>query len=319
MDKLKIVRLFLENGIQLTPQALELVYQNQDKINNIISYVKEKGLWIINEKNLEEFLKEKSCEVLSNIEIIYPEEVQEFSIEDLKKMLKERFDFLSKILIENNRFSNITSLSKVKKLKKGEETIVIGMVRDKTTYSITLEDFTSHETIQMDAKLVEKLFYDDVIAVRVKRGEGKLIGDKIFFPSLSFFRKPATLTEEVIISIPEIKVGNRSIQLVEKEIVRVYLDGFKIFLLNSVIVKRYKQKDEKEIDTLISLIERRHLNPSFFISKKLYKKDLFLIDEVPDIIIITNTNEPFYKPYKNINIFFLPSGRKLLLKDKKIE
>jgi len=319
MDKLEIVRLFLENELQLTPQALELVYQNQGKINDIISYAKEKGLWIIDGKFLEEFVKKENREVLSHVEIVYPEEIREFSIEDVKKVLKERFEFLSKILLENNTLSSVTSLSKVKKLKKGEEATVIGMVRDKTTYSITLEDFTSHETIQMDAKLVEKLFYDDVIAIRVKREEEKLIGDKIFFPSLSFFRKPATLAEEVIISLPEIKVGNCSIQMLEKEIVRVYIDGFKIFLLDSTIVKMYKQKEEREIDALISLIERRHLNPSLFISKKLYKRDLFLIDEVPDAIIVTNANEPFYKPYKSINIFFLPTGRKLLLKGKKIE
>ena len=319
MEKLEIVKLFLANELQLTPQALELIYKSQNDIERIINYAKEMKLWIIDEDDLEEFRRSKTNDIISNkIDVVYPEEIMEFSTEDIIRALKYRFEFLSQIINENNRLPDLTSLSKVKKLKKGEEATVIGMVRDKTTYSILLEDFTSHETIRMDANLVEKLFYDDVVAIKIKRYDEKLIGDKIFFPSLSFFRKPAVLKEDVIVSMQEIKVGNYTYQLMLKDVAKVYINDFKMTILDSLIVRKYQRKGEKDIDTLISLLERRHLNPSFIISKKLYKKDLFLLDEIPDAIIVTSADEFIYKPYKGINIFFLPNGGKLSLKEKRI-
>jgi len=92
-----------------------------------------------------------------------------------------------------------------------------------------------------------------------------------------------------------------------------------LFVLNSSVVEKYKNRDEKDVDVLISLIERRHLNPSFLISKKMYRVDLFLMDEVPDALVIVGAKDSLFKVYKGINIFFLPSGRKAFLKQRKIE
>ncbi len=319
MEKKEIIKLFLENEIQLTPSALDLIFQNQETIDKLISYAKQKNILIVDEKFVEEFLSTQRAKGGIKIEILYPEEVSEFSIDDVVRMMKERFQILSEILQQNNNIQNLTSLSRVKRLKEGEETTVIGMVKDKTTYSVLLEDLTSHETIQMDAKLVDKLFYDDVVGVRVRKEEGKLIGDKIFFPSLSFFRKPKMLEVDLKISTQEIKLTSNAIPIEKKEVIRVLLNDFQIFLLDVSIIEKYRRGNEGEIDVLISLIERRHLNPSFFTSQKIYKRDLFLVDEVPDALIVINTKYTLYKPYKGIHVFFLPEGKTLSLKEKKIE
>jgi len=319
MEKQEIVKLFLENELQLTPNALEIIFQKQDIIDKIISFAKEKNLLVIDENVLEKILTPTTEIGQLEIKVVYPEELEEFTTEDVLRVMKERFEILSRIIQENHRLQNLTSLSKIKKLKKGEEATVIGMIKDKTTYTILLEDFTSHETIQMEAKVVEKLFYDDVIGVKVRKEEEKLVGDKIFFPSLSFFRKTGQLNKDVILSNLEIKIGGKSIPLEKKEIVKTYIEEFKLLMIDNVVIEKYRQKDEKPIDTLVSLIERRHLNPSFFISKKVYKKDLFLLDEVPDAIVVLNSNEFMYKAYKGINLFLLPVGKKLNLKKKSIE
>jgi DNA polymerase II small subunit/DNA polymerase delta subunit B len=319
MEKQEIVKLFLENELQLTPNALEIIFQKQDIIDKIISFAKENKLLVIDESVLEKILTPKTEISQLEIKIVYPEELEEFTTEDVLRVMKERFEILSRIIQENQRLQNLTSLSKIKKLKKGEEATVIGMIKDKTIYTILLEDFTSHETIQMEAKVVEKLFYDDVIGVKVRKEEEKLIGDKIFFPSLSFFRKTGQLNKDVIVSNLEIKIDGKSIPLEKKEIVKTYIEDFKLLMIDNGVVEKYRQKDEKPIDTLVSLIERRHLNPSFFISKKVYKKDLFLLDEVPDAIAVLNSNEFIYKAYKGINLFLLPVGKKLNLRKKSIE
>jgi len=319
MEKQEIVKLFLEKELQLTPNALEIIFQKQDMIDKIISFAKEKNLLVVDENVLKNFLTPITEIKQLDIKIAYPEELEEFTTGDVLRLMKERFEVLSRIIQENHRLQDLTSLSRIKKLKNGEEATVIGMVKDKTTYTILLEDFTSHETIQMEAKIVEKLFYDDVIGVKIRKEEEKLVGDKIFFPSLSFFRKTGQLNKNVIISSQELKIDDKSIPLEKKEVSKVYIEDFKLLMVNYSVIQKYKQKDEKPVDTLISLIERRHLNPSFFISKKIYKKDLFLLDEIPDAIVVLNSNEFMYKAYKGINLFLLPAGKNLNLKKKTIE
>jgi len=319
MEREEIIKLFLKNELQLTPKALEIISQNQDLIDKIIELAKEKNLVIVDEDLPRSFLTQLTQTSSSELKIVYPEEVEEFSIEDVLKLMKERFEILSRIIQENHNLPNLTSLSRIKKIKEGETATVIGMIKDKTTYTILLEDFTSHETIQMEAKIVEKLFYDDVVGIEVRREDEKLVGNKVFHPSLSFFRKITQLPEEVIISNSEIKIGDKKFKLERKEIMKIYVKDFKLLLIDNNIVEKYQQKNEKTIDTLISLIERRHLNPSFFISKKVYKKDLFLLDEIPDAIVVLNSKDSVYKVYKGINIFLLPSERKANLKKKVIE
>jgi len=318
MEKNEIVKLFLESGVQLTPEALEIIFHKQDIIDKLINIIKEKNIILLDEKNLNEFiglLETKDQEV----KIEYPEELVEFKTDDVLRLMKERFEVLSKIIEENHKLQNIVSLSKIKKVKRKEEVITIGMVKDKTTYSILLEDFTSNEIIQMEANIVKRIFYDDVIGVRIKKEGEQVIGDKIFFPSLSFFRKTCFLSEEVLVSKEWIKFKDKKIPIERREIVKVYINNFKLTLIDVDIIKKYRVENENYIDILISLIERRHLNPSFFISKKVYKKDLFLLNKIPDVIIVFGAEESIFKVYKGINIFFLPNGKVVDLKRKKIE
>jgi len=319
MEREEIVRLFLQNELQLTPKALEVIFQNQDLIDKAIELAKEKNLVIVDENLLRNFLTQLTRTGYFEVKIEYPEEVEEFTVEDVLKLMKERFEILSRIIQENHNLPNLASLSRIKKMKERERATVIGMIKDKTTYTILLEDFTSHETIQMEAKIVEKLFYDDVVGVEVRKEDEKLVGDKIFYPSLSFFRKLTQSPEEVIVSSSEIKIGSETFPLEEKEVAKVYIKDFKLLLVENRVIEKYQQKNEKIMDTLISLIERRHLNPSFFISKKIYKKDLFLLDEIPDAIVVLNSKESTCKAYKGISIFFLQSDRKANLKKKVIE
>jgi len=319
MEKEEIVRLFLKNELQLTPNALEIIFQNQDIVDKIIKLAKERDLIVIDEDVLRSFLWPSTQIKQPEIKIVYPEEMEEFTTKDVLKLMKERFETLSTIIQKNHKLSNLTSLSRIKRIKEGEKAVVIGMIKDKTTYTILLEDFTSHETVQMEAKIVEKLFYDDVVGVEVRKEDEKLVGDKIFYPSLSFFRKTTQLSEEVIVSSSEIKIGDKAFSLEKKEVIKIYVKDFKLLLIDSSIIEKYQQKNEKIVDTLSCLIERRHLNPSFFISKKLYKKDLFLLDEIPDAIVVLNSEDSAYKAYKGISIFFLPNKKKASLKKKTIE
>jgi DNA polymerase II small subunit/DNA polymerase delta subunit B len=317
-DKKVIVKTFLNNNLQITPQALNEIFNKEVDIYKLIEFSKRRNLIIVDENTLKEFLSNGSSSSIE-VKIVYLEEANSFSIEDVLEMLKKRFEVLSKIIQENNMLNNVISLSKLKKIKNDNQLVVIGMVKDKTTYSITLEDFTAYETIQLDANIVNRLFYDDVIAIKVKKEEEeKTIGDKVFFPSLSFFRKMPKLDEEVTVYDNVIKVRDKELKI-EGDMVRAYINDFKLFIVNSNVIEKYKNRNEKDIDVLISLIERRHLNPSFLISKKMYKVDLFLIDEIPDALVVVGAKDPLFKVYKGINIFLLPSGRKAFLKQRKIE
>jgi DNA polymerase II small subunit/DNA polymerase delta subunit B len=317
MEKIEILKYFLKEGIQLTPEALDFIINNQDTIDKIINYTKQKNLLLIDERVLLEI---EELNKTQEIKILYPEEISSFSIEDVLRMYKERFEFLSRVIQENHLISNLTSIHKAKKMRNGESVTLIGMVKDKTNYTILLEDSTSYETIQLDPTVVNELFFDDVIGILVKKEEEKYIGDKILLPSLSFFRVSKDIKNDIIISNLdnlEIKFNNKLISLQPKEIIRVYVYNLRIFLVDFKIIEYYRKGNKNELDVLISLIERRHLNPSFFICKKIYKKDFYLLDEIPDFIVILNSKEAIYKAYKGINIFFLPKYKKVSLKEKK--
>jgi hypothetical protein len=125
-----------------------------------------------------------------------------------------------------------------------------------------------------------------------------------------------SLKKEVVVSSSEININSQTLSIRPSDIIRIYINDYKLFLLDLRIIESYKQESESYVDTLISLIERRHLNPSFLKSKKLYKKDLFLLDEIPDSIVVLNSNEATHRVYKGINIFFLPKDKSLILKEK---
>ncbi|MGC9200415.1 MAG: hypothetical protein ACP5F8_00415 [Candidatus Aenigmatarchaeota archaeon] len=300
MEKIEIVKRFLELKVQITPNALDKIFLNQEVIPKLEELVKKENVFILDETLVDKILTQRK----SKIEIFIPKPKGTFTVEDVLNYLKGRFEILSSILQKNNQLKNLVSISRAEKIKGSETFSLIGMVKDKTTYSITLEDFSGSTNILLERVETEKLFIDDVIGLEVSKEEGKLKGKKIYFPSLSFFRKISGKK----INVKEnglVEIDGETIELPKTEIVKIFFNDSFIILIDKSIIEPYQLKDKTIMETLISLIERRHLNPSFFISKKLYEEDPFLLKNIPDAIIVKNANTFERKIYKGIELITL--------------
>lgn len=301
MEKKDIVKKFLEMKVQLTPIALEKIYNNQEIISKLEELVKKENLPIIDETLIDTLLSQKN----EKVKILIPEAKEEFSIEEVLNYLKKRFEILSSIFQKNTSLKNIISISKLERSKLKERVTVIGMVKDKTNYSVTLEDFTGNITLSLESTMTENLFIDDVIAIEVVSEEGRLKGEKIYFPSFSFFRKLSNKNIELLNS-EFLRIENEAVKIPEVEVAKIVLDDIFLIVLDYSIVKPYRIKDKSITETVASLLERRHLNPSFFISKKIYQEDPFLLQDIPEAIIVKKSGVSEQKIYKGVKIFTLP-------------
>ena len=299
MEKIEIVKKFLEMKVQLTPSALEKIFLNQEVIPQLEEIVRKENIFILDESFVDKVLTQKK----GKIEIFIPKFKESFTIEDVISYLKARFEILSSIIQKNNLLKNLVSISRVEKIKNNESFSLIGMVKDKTTYSITLEDFSGSITTGLERSEVEKLFIDDVIGIEAVKEEGKLKGKKIYFPSLSFFRKISN--KKINVKEGLVEIDDETIEIPKTEVAKIFFNDSFIISIDSSVIKPYQMKDKTLIETLISLLERRHLNPSFFISKKIYEEDPFLLKDIPDAIIVRNAGNFERRIYKGVELVTL--------------
>ncbi len=299
MEKIEIVKKFLEMKVQLTPSALEKIFLNQEVMPQLEEIVRKENIFILDESFVDKVLTQKK----GKIEIFIPKFKESFTIEDVISYLKARFEILSSIIQKNNLLKNLVSISRVEKIKNNESFSLIGMVKDKTTYSITLEDFSGSITTGLERSEVEKLFIDDVIGIEAVKEEGKLKGKKIYFPSLSFFRKISN--KKINVKEGLVEIDDETIEIPKTEVAKIFFNNSFIISIDSSVIKPYQMKDKTLIETLISLLERRHLNPSFFISKKIYEEDPFLLKDIPDAIIVRNAGNFERRIYKGVELVTL--------------
>jgi DNA polymerase II small subunit/DNA polymerase delta subunit B len=83
----------------------------------------------------------------------------------------------------------------------------------------------------------------------------------------------------------------------------IQIEQVKIFLINgqlySNLMERYNLKQE---DLVINLLRKRHMSPTLTLNNKNYANDPFLLEAVPDIIIIANFGKPLSINYKGTTI-----------------
>ena len=76
-----------------------------------------------------------------------------------------------------------------------------------------------------------------------------------------------------------------------------------IFLSSGTFLKEYDEIFKMMTDsTLINLIKKRHLNPTFKINNEIYEKDPYLLDIIPDIIAVGSAKAPNTINYKGIMV-----------------
>ena len=80
----------------------------------------------------------------------------------------------------------------------------------------------------------------------------------------------------------------------------VQIENVKLFLFHDKSFNDYMSFWDAPEQTLINLIKKRHLNPTFSINSKIYDNDPYLLDTIPDIIVAAHSHIPSVTNYKGI-------------------
>lgn len=313
MDKKEIIQFFRKDKIFLTPDALEFLSSNQSLVEKVKEKCLSRGVFVVDSGFIERILQEID-EV--KIKIEYPERIGEFTINDVISQLKSRYDFLSSILVQNNQLKEVFSISRVIRSKKDFSSgIVIGMVKDKTTYTFTLEDLSGNIAIRGEAGEIEKLSIDDIVGVEVSKEGENFISKKVYYPSFTFFRKIPKLKDEVLISENKIIFKDKVYEIKVEIGARVFVDDVKIWILNYDFFKGYLK--ENYLEGVCLLLEKRHLCPNISQTKELFKDDFFLLREIPEYLVFVRAKDNSKKIYKGVQIYFLKDKSSVCLKEGK--
>lgn len=80
----------------------------------------------------------------------------------------------------------------------------------------------------------------------------------------------------------------------------VQIENVKLFLFHDKSLNEYMNLWGAPEQTLINLIKKRHLNPTFSLNSKIYDNDPYLLDVIPDIIVAAHGHIPSVTNYKGI-------------------
>jgi len=89
--------------------------------------------------------------------------------------------------------------------------------------------------------------------------------------------------------------------------IMVEVAGVKIFMSHGSMFQKYKEKFKTSTEnTLLQILKKRHLSPTFDQKSNLDEEKLFL-DQVPDIMVVGHFHEPSTMNYKGTTIISLGS------------
>ncbi len=109
---------------------------------------------------------------------------------------------------------------------------------------------------------------------------------------------------KVIVVSPEdadFEIGSDTLKVGDPCVVGI--DAVKIFVSHGNLFEKYvNDSDKPPAETLLGLVRKRHLNPSFEPNKKIYDEDPYFLDTIPDIFAIGHFHKPGLVNYKGITV-----------------
>jgi DNA polymerase II small subunit len=194
MEKQDIVKMFLEKGLQIDPQALEYLYNNQECVSSLIEKLIENNITFVTLDAIRSFLTEDVIVVKE-----FKEKPRKISVEDVTKMLRERYEKISQIL--SKRFELVNPISIGKITRKAKNFSLICLVRDKKSerYSLVIEDGTGETEVFFDKNLEDfKLIVpDEVVGLVCENVDNTIFVRKVVYPDIPFRKEVNKAVEDV--------------------------------------------------------------------------------------------------------------------------
>ncbi|RKY24063.1 MAG: hypothetical protein DRP62_04635 [Planctomycetota bacterium] len=353
MNEREIVKLFLENGFQISVSALSLVKEDPEGILHELKKLRPRP-FIVTENHVKKIIneaggKKPQIKILKEFHLTK----KPIKIEDYTKHFLSRYEKMRNILLKHTSLKRLISINKI--TPKTQDFSIIGLVREKKTNSLLVEDPTGEIHVFFEDNMKTKfdeIFLDDVIGLKCKRVGEKFYADTVIFPDIPLDRKihktenemkimvvsnPSTLNDESYQKLVNLANNTKhlsSIFIFWNEDVESLEELSKFNLINIpkkfsptifqvsnvnilAIPKHFFNGLNHRINKniLTSMLKKRHVLPTFDL-KVHVDTDNLILESVPDIIV-SNMNEGFYKNYKGTTIVSNKDAHKIFIIDLK--
>jgi hypothetical protein len=282
MNKKRILSIFLEEGVLVTPELLETINEG-------------------NYKETLESLRARSEQEEGKTKTVAEKKRREATVKDFLDYYNKKYELLKGILLKK---MNAVSINKGRKIFS--KTSIIGRVREKTGRGFVIEDVTGEtEAVTDNADFSP----GDVVGLSGFFREGGFFPDEITWPDIPLTSSgglPGILLTEKPASVTEEGRG--------KDMVMVELDPDKRepnprlmdFLHTGRRISILAFRPEKKIGhkDFVVFLKKRELphreEPGIYTS--------FLIESVPDVVWLVENGENWTRNYKGILLVSTEKG-----------
>lgn len=353
MDDKKIVKMFLDNGYQLSGDAIPLVRSNPTQILEKIGELKIRPLIITYHHIKKITTKPKNFKILKE----FVPNQEPIKVDDYTKHVLLKYNKIKNIFLKRFKKKKLISIGNID--TRTSNFSIIAVVKKKIDDELTLEDPTGTLNITFNEKKFSDVQEDDVILASCEKKSNKIRVENIFWPDIPINREVAkSKIESKIVITPEsflsdnqktknflkwvsdvkdvtnvfifanntkilpkeflgfnttiIGTGNDSNMgtLIENS-TTLEINNIKILVLTPDLI----QNMGSDITTknILSTLKRRHLLPHFNQVLSV-ADDLFVLDDVPDVVI-AKTDEDSHSNYKGTTIISISDPNKAKILD----
>jgi hypothetical protein len=320
MNKRETIQLYLNNGFQLSGDALSIIQEKPEKYLKEIKKIKPRP-FMITRQSLEKIEMVKKPDKIK-LEIVkeYSPKSGKTKVLDYTKHFGEIYETIKTILLKKNNLDKLTSVNKI--TEKSQEFSLIVSVREKNISNLLVEDTTGETHVFFEKKMkkkIENLEKDDIVGIVCERKDDEIHIKEILYPGLSITRevrktkqriklfylyKPSLLEEgkqEKLIEIlgktkkeyPVVIYGDWHDQEVLRGIDNIFLvnedSDPNLFRIGEVKILLFSGKNRIE-----NILEKRLIKGDSLLNT-------FALTEIPDIMFLSDGNT-YYKNYKGTSI-----------------
>jgi hypothetical protein len=295
MDDKEIVKTFLEMGIQITNEAMPIIKRDPEFFVQEIKKLKIRPFFLTKDIVNEIQARQKKDQINFKVikEVVLSKKA--LKIEDYTKYYLKKYENIKDIFVS----SGIPAISINKISNNTKNFFTVGIIREKTSSSIMIEDPTGEIQVVFEGIMKQKMQefdVDDVVAVYCERVKDSFVAKKILHPDIPLNREVKRLEFEVSIKItPEEK--NLSPKNYQNPI---YVDVSGIVFL--ILPKSFYDGLNLDFNSedVIKMLKKRFLLPKT-IDLALSQPDDLVLKDLPDFII-TDAEPSMFKNYKGTTI-----------------
>lgn len=320
MNEKETVKLFLDNGFQLSQEVLPIVNKNPEKYLSLAHNLTPRP-FIISRKHLEKAEDIKKTKKIK-VDLIkeFSSQKEKLKTEDYTRCFSETYTKIKEILLNNTQLKKLISVNKI--TPKTTDFSVIVSVRRKNMNNLVVEDTTGEANIFFDDDLkkeVDEIELDDIIGLKCEKKEGEFYIKKIIYPGIPMTReikktkkkinliylyKPSTLEEEKQEKLIDILRKTKKTDPIfiyggweDEEVIKEFDNIF--------VIEKEGNSSMFGAGGMNILTLPTKSNPEQILNKRLIKGKgvlgYFVLEYIPDIVLFSN-EKTYHKNYHGTTI-----------------